>query len=206
MTTILRSFIFRRQSHPRVIRGGFTLLISGKILLGIWSFEGSREVEIFDRGGGGRGRGSLERPSAQHFLHQRRVVECARRSFGSWGTESLKYYTTSTITDLYVECRRHPRIIHHSSYIHNTAILVIRKDSSPGVASTWMGVLLSVGSWGGDLGSLKDGSVLSVEGLVGVELPLSLLSWQAASAPEVLAGSSDAVISRHNFTWLAPMV
>lgn len=79
----------------------------------------------------------------------------------------------------------------------------------PGVASTWIGVLEAVGSLGGDLGSLKDGRVLSVEGRVGVELPLllPLLSLLQTESPAVvLVASSDAVISRHNFTWLAPMM
>ena len=62
---------------------------------------------------------------------------------------------------------------------------------------------------GGDLGSLKDGRVLSVDGRVGVELPLllPLLSLLQTESPVVeLVASSDAVISRHNFTWLAPMM
>jgi len=69
---------------------------------------------------------------------------------------------------------------------------------APGVASTWMGVLVDAASGGGDRGSLNGGSVLSEEGRVGVDLPLpSPLSLVTLTS---LAAASSAVISFHSFT------
>lgn len=70
---------------------------------------------------------------------------------------------------------------------------------APGVASTWMGVLVDASSGGGDRGSLNGGSVLSEEGRVGVDLPLHspLLSLVTLTS---LPAASSAVISFHSFT------